>query len=105
MSSFSATIRDAAAAADASTTRDAGATSDAGTVTATLACDVAIVGGGPGGLHTAFRLTKPPGAGPTGVSGPDKVCLFEKNGYLGGRTLRSPRSASQSSTPASILRI
>jgi phytoene dehydrogenase-like protein len=50
-----------------------------------LACDVAIVGGGPGGVHTAFRLTNPPGMPPEGVSGADKVCLFEKNARLGGR--------------------
>lgn len=39
-------------------------------------CEVAIVGGGAGGLHTAFRL------GPTLG---DKVCLFEKEEQLGGR--------------------
>ena len=43
---------------------------------ATLDCEVVIVGGGVGGLHTAFRL------GP--VLG-DKVCLFEKEERLGGR--------------------
>ena len=43
---------------------------------AILACDVAIVGGGPGGLHTAFRL---------GPSLGNKVCLFEKEERLGGR--------------------
>lgn len=42
----------------------------------TLRCDVAIIGGGPGGLHTAYRL------GPT-LHG--NVCLFEKEDRLGGR--------------------
>jgi hypothetical protein len=41
-----------------------------------LSCEVAIVGGGAGGLHTAFRL------GPILGS---KVCLFEKEKELGGR--------------------
>jgi hypothetical protein len=41
-----------------------------------LACDVAIVGGGAGGLHTAFRLGPQLG---------NKVCLFEKEDRLGGR--------------------
>ena len=39
-------------------------------------CEVAIIGGGVGGLHTAFRLGPTLGA---------KVCLFEKEAYLGGR--------------------
>src|SRR5215475_12656723 len=41
-----------------------------------IACDVAVVGGGVGGLHTAFRL---------GPQLSDKVCLFEKEDRLGGR--------------------
>jgi glycine/D-amino acid oxidase-like deaminating enzyme len=41
-----------------------------------LTCDVAIIGGGAGGLHTAFRL------GPTLGQ---KVCLFEKEARIGGR--------------------
>ncbi len=41
-----------------------------------LTCDVAILGGGAGGLHTAFRLA--PSLG-------NKVCLFEKEDRLGGR--------------------
>ncbi len=41
-----------------------------------LECEVAIVGGGAGGLYTAFRLAPELGAG---------VCLFEKEAVLGGR--------------------
>ena len=41
-----------------------------------LSCDVAIIGGGAGGLHTAFRLA------PT-LHG--NVCVFEKEDRLGGR--------------------
>lgn len=41
-----------------------------------IACDVAIIGGGAGGLHTAFRL---------GAEMGEKVCLFEKEARLGGR--------------------
>ncbi len=41
-----------------------------------LNCEVAIVGGGAGGLHTAFRLGPKLGS---------KVCLFEKENELGGR--------------------
>lgn len=49
-------------------------------------CEVAIVGGGPGGLHTAFRLTNPPGGGAVqGLTAGSGVCLFEKNDRLGGR--------------------
>ncbi|MFO0760836.1 MAG: FAD/NAD(P)-binding protein [Byssovorax sp.] len=45
---------------------------------ATLQCDVAIVGGGPGGVHTAYQLaTKHLTAGP--------ICLFEMEDHLGGR--------------------
>lgn len=47
-----------------------------------LDCPVTIIGGGPGGLHTAYRLA---------TAAPNKedraVCLFEKNDYLGGRAL------------------
>jgi len=39
-------------------------------------CPVAIVGGGAGGLHTAFRL---------GATMHGDVCLFEKESQLGGR--------------------
>lgn len=41
-----------------------------------LSCDVVILGGGAGGLHTAFRLAPTLG---------EKVCLFEKENRLGGR--------------------
>ncbi len=45
---------------------------------ATLHCDVAIIGGGPAGTHTAYQLaTRHLTAGP--------VCLFEKSDHLGGR--------------------
>ena len=45
---------------------------------ANLACDVVIIGGGPGGVHTAYKLTTQHlTAGP--------VCLFEKSDHLGGR--------------------
>lgn len=43
---------------------------------ASLDCEVAIVGGGVGGLHTAYRLAPELG---------DGVCLFEKESWLGGR--------------------
>lgn len=41
-------------------------------------CDVAIIGGGPGGVHTAYKLTT------MGLTS-GKVCLFEKSDHLGGR--------------------
>jgi hypothetical protein len=41
-----------------------------------LTCEVVILGGGAGGLHTAFRLAPTMGG---------KVCLFEKEDRLGGR--------------------
>src|SRR4029079_19438392 len=44
--------------------------------TETMTCDIVVVGGGAGGLHTAFRLGE--------TMGP-KVCLFEKENQLGGR--------------------
>lgn len=42
----------------------------------TATCEVAIVGGGAAGLHTAYRLGPELGA---------RVCLFERNERLGGR--------------------
>lgn len=41
-----------------------------------ITCDVVVIGGGVGGLHTAFRLAPELG---------DGVCLFEKEAILGGR--------------------
>ncbi|MBC7660897.1 MAG: FAD-dependent oxidoreductase [Chitinophagaceae bacterium] len=52
------------------------ATAGSAAPTSDLHCKVAIVGGGVGGLHTAFRL---------GVSQGSDVCLFEKDEQLGGR--------------------
>jgi hypothetical protein len=51
---------------------------------ADISCDVAIVGGGPGGVHTAYKLTNPPVGVSTGVAA-NKVCIFEKKDKLGGR--------------------
>lgn len=49
-------------------------------------CEIAIVGGGPGGVHTAYKLTNPPaGSMVTGLTAPSGVCLIEKNDRLGGR--------------------
>jgi hypothetical protein len=71
------------AAADTTSPTD-GAPPDGST--APLACDIAIVGGGPGGVHTAYKLTNPPDGGTVpGLSSPSGVCLFEKNDRLGGR--------------------
>src|SRR5688572_20590974 len=70
------------AVAETSTPVEGG--SDAGLTP--LDCEVAIVGGGPGGVHTAYKLTNPPtGTTATGVTSGSGVCLFEKNDRLGGR--------------------
>jgi NAD(P)-binding Rossmann-like domain/Flavin containing amine oxidoreductase len=45
---------------------------------ANLQCDVAIIGGGPGGVHTAYKLT-------TQHLTKGSVCLFEMSDHLGGR--------------------
>src|SRR5215813_6658213 len=45
---------------------------------ANVVCDVAIIGGGPGGVHTAYKLT-------TQHLTPGPVCLFEMSDHLGGR--------------------
>ncbi len=45
-----------------------------------LSCHVAIVGGGPGGVHTAYQLAKLPKDNPD-----SNVCLFEKETKVGGR--------------------
>src|SRR4051794_35196609 len=54
---------------------DDGDTVDADNTPA-IECQVVVIGGGAGGLHTAFRLAPELG---------DKVCLFEKEAELGGR--------------------
>ncbi len=46
----------------------------------TLACQVAVIGGGAGGVHTAYQLAKLPAGNPD-----SNVCLFEKEPKLGGR--------------------
>ena len=48
-------------------------------------CEVAIIGGGVGGVHTAFRLAPELG---------DGVCLFEKEDVLGGRLRDVSRTGS-----------
>lgn len=48
-----------------------------------VTCEVAILGGGAAGLHTAFRLGPKMGAG---------VCLFEKEDRLGGRLYDTSRT-------------
>src|SRR5262245_56364602 len=42
-----------------------------------ITCDVVVIGGGPGGVHTAYTLTTQHLAG--------QVCLFEMQDHLGGR--------------------
>ncbi|MCX6130375.1 MAG: NAD(P)-binding protein, partial [Proteobacteria bacterium] len=54
------------------------------------ACEIAIVGGGAGGLHTAFRLGPQYGA---------KVCLFEKEEELGGRIHDLPMNPADPNSP------
>jgi hypothetical protein len=53
-----------------------------------LDCEVAIIGGGVGGLHTAFRLAPSMG---------ERVCLFEKDAQLGGRIYDVSLDGSESS--------
>jgi hypothetical protein len=60
--------------------------SSSGFAASKVDCDVAIIGGGPGGVHTAFRLVQNP---PAGVD-KTKVCLFEKKDKLGGRLEDKP---------------
>ena len=55
-----------------------------------IACDVAILGGGAAGLHTAFRLGPQMGG---------KVCLFEKENRLGGRIYDVPKDANTPGSP------
>ena len=52
-------------------------------------CDVVIIGGGPGGVHTAFRLATESIPNNLGINR-NNVCLFEKNDYLGGRIEDKP---------------
>lgn len=53
-----------------------GGGSGGGSTLQSLECEVIIVGGGVSGTYSAFRLAPELGEG---------VCLFEKEGYLGGR--------------------
>jgi hypothetical protein len=55
-----------------------------------LDCQVVVIGGGAGGLHTAFRLA------PTLHDG---VCLFEKEDQLGGRIKDEPFDPSDPQSP------
>ncbi|HMV69797.1 MAG TPA: FAD-dependent oxidoreductase [Myxococcota bacterium] len=56
----------------------------------TLDCEVVIVGGGAGGLHTAMRLA--PSLG-------DGVCLFEKEAAFGGRIKDEPLDPADPASP------
>jgi glycine/D-amino acid oxidase-like deaminating enzyme len=53
-------------------------------------CEVVVVGGGAGGLHTAFRLAATMG---------DRVCLVEKESRLGGRIYDVPMDAADPNSP------
>jgi NAD(P)-binding Rossmann-like domain len=55
-----------------------------------LHCEVAIIGGGAGGLHTAFRL---------GPQWGHQVCLFEKENRLGGRIYDVPKDENDPHSP------
>ena len=46
-------------------------------------CEISIVGAGPGGVYTAWRLAKD-GVATTGVPA-ERVCIFERTERLGGR--------------------
>lgn len=60
------------------------------TASTQLDCEVAIVGGGAGGLHTAFRLAPTLGS---------RVCLFEKDAVLGGRIKDVPKDDANPAGP------
>lgn len=47
---------------------------------ATIHCNVAVIGAGAGGLHTAYQLSKLPKSNPL-----SNVCVFEKENRVGGR--------------------
>jgi glycine/D-amino acid oxidase-like deaminating enzyme len=90
-------LTDGAAAGDGAPSPVDGATdgpaNDAGAdapAAAELTCEVAIVGGGAGGLHTAFRLAPMLG---------EKVCLFEKETTLGGRIHDIPMNPNDPKSP------
>ncbi len=48
--------------------------------TTAISCNIVIIGGGAGGVHTAYQLGKLPDSNPN-----SDVCLFEKLDRLGGR--------------------
>ncbi|MDW8246737.1 MAG: FAD-dependent oxidoreductase, partial [Sandaracinaceae bacterium] len=78
---------------------DTGPGSDAGPRLPELQCEVAIVGGGAAGVHTAYRLAPMLN---------ERVCLFEKENRLGGRIYDIPRDPMDPSSPrygAGALRI
>lgn len=77
------------AGSDAGESTPDGGGVDASTLEA-LDCEVAIVGGGAGGLHTALRLAPEMG---------DGVCLFEREAALGGRIHDVPRDPDDPSSP------
>lgn len=56
----------------------------------TIDCEVAIIGGGAGGMHTAYRL------GPTLGK---QVCVFEKEAELGGRIHDVPMDPNDPNSP------
>lgn len=75
---------------DAGMEPDSGRPIDAGPDLDVLDCEVVVIGGGAGGLHTAFRLAPDMGEG---------VCLFEKEAELGGRIHDEPRDPSDPDSP------
>jgi predicted NAD/FAD-binding protein len=51
---------------------------------AAVECDVAIVGAGAAGMYTAYQLSQENVLPGGTVIDPAKICLLEKNNYLGG---------------------